>query len=97
MRVAEEEAEAFNRTDMPENYTFYSAKNSFIFGAAEQSVYSDNNTYTPMELYPDKRFYDIPVNLNYSIVHVPTNVYDLGRMRCVLHVSLILKSLRQLE
>jgi len=91
MRVAEEEAEAFNRTDMPENYTFSSAKNSFLFGAANQSKYTNNNTYTRIELYPDKRFYNIPVNLDYSIVHVPTNVYDLGRMRCVLHVSLIVK------
>jgi len=91
MRVAEEEAEAFNGTDMSENYTFYSAKNSFIFGAAEQSKYSDNNTYTLMELSPYERFYNIPVNLDYSAVHVPTNVYDLGRMRCVLHVSLIMK------
>jgi hypothetical protein len=91
MRVAEKEAEGFNRTDMPENYTFYSAKNSFIVGSAEQSNYLDNNTYTPMELHPDNRFYNIPVNLDYSIVHVPTNVYDLGRMRCVLHVSLLMR------
>jgi hypothetical protein len=89
MRVAEEEAEAFNRTDVPENYTFYSAKNSFIVGDDEQSEYLNNDTYTPMELYPDNRFYDIPVNLNYSIIHVPTNVFDLGRMRCVLHVTLM--------
>jgi hypothetical protein len=31
-----------------------------------------------MELYPDSRFYNIPVNLNYSIVHVPTNIYYEG-------------------
>ena len=91
MRVAEEEAEVFNRTDVPENYTFYNTKNSFIVGEAEQSKYLNNNTYTPMELYPDNRFYNIPVNLNYSIVHVPTNVYDLGKMRCVLHVSLVMR------
>jgi len=78
MRVAEEEAEVFNRTDVPENYTFYNTKNSFVVGEAEQSKYLNNNTYTPMELYPDNRFYNIPVNLNYSIVHVPTNVYDLA-------------------
>jgi len=91
VRVAEEEAEAFNRTDVPENYTFYNAKYSFIVGEAEQSKYSKNSTYTPMELYPDNRFYDIPVNLNYSIVHVPTNVYDQGKMRCVLRVSLTMR------
>jgi VWA N-terminal. len=91
MNVAEDAAEAFNRTDVPENYTFYSAKNSFIVGYEEQSEYVDNNTYTPMELHPDNRFYNIPVNLNYSAVHVPTNIYDLGRMSCVLHISLIMR------
>jgi hypothetical protein len=83
MNVAEDAAETFNRTDVPENYTFYSAKNSYIVGDAEQSVHLDNNTYTPMELYKDNHFYNIPVNLNYSIVHVPTNVFDLGRLSCV--------------
>ena len=95
MMVAEEEAEAFNRTDVPVNYTFYSAKKSFIVGDAQQNKYLDNNTYMPMELYPDNRFYNIPVNLNYSIVHVPTNVYDLGRMRCVLHISVLMRYLTQ--
>jgi hypothetical protein len=91
MRVAEEAAETFNRTDVPEDYTFNSAKNSFIVGDDERnkSKYVDNDTYTIMELYQDNRFYNICVNHNYSIVHVPTNVYDLGRMRCVLHVSLM--------
>jgi hypothetical protein len=78
MTAAEDAAESFNRTNVPDNYTFYSAKDSYIAGDTEQSENLDNSTYTPMELYPDSRFYNIPVNLNYSIVHVPTNIYYEG-------------------
>lgn len=76
MNAAEDAAESFNVTDVSQNYTFCSAKSSYIAGEVTQSV--DNDTYKPMELYPDSRFYSIPVNLNYSTVHVPTNVYDQG-------------------
>lgn len=31
-----------------------------------------------MILTPNKHFYNIPVNISYSAVHVPTNVYDQG-------------------
>lgn len=31
-----------------------------------------------MELNYDSHFYNIPVNTNYSSVHVPSNVYDLS-------------------
>lgn len=31
-----------------------------------------------MTLTPDSHFYNIPVNINYSSVQVPTNVYDLS-------------------
>lgn len=78
MTAAEDAAESFNRTNVPDNYTFYSAKDSYIAGDTEQSENLDNSTFTPMELYPDIRFYNIPVNLNYSIVHVPTNIYYEG-------------------
>ncbi|XP_069675652.1 voltage-dependent calcium channel subunit alpha-2/delta-3-like isoform X2 [Periplaneta americana] len=78
MSAAEDAAEGFNRSDVPANYTFYSAKHSFIVGEAHRSVYEDNNTYTPMELRPDYHFYNIPVNVNHSCVHVPTNVYDMA-------------------
>jgi voltage-dependent calcium channel alpha-2/delta-4 len=79
MIAAEDAAESFDRSNMPENYTFYSAKDSCIAGDTEQCENVDNSTYTPMELYPDSRFYNIPVNLNYSIVHVPTNIYYEGK------------------
>jgi hypothetical protein len=89
MNTAEDASESFNRTDVPHNYTFYSAKSSYIIGEVQQSEYMDNETYTPMELYPNNHFYNIPVNLNYSIVHIPTNVYDLGMLRLVyLYISL---------
>jgi voltage-dependent calcium channel alpha-2/delta-4 len=86
MNVAEDRAETFNRTDVPENYTFYNAKHSYFVGDKKQSKLENNKTYTPMELHRDNRFYNISVNLNYSMVHVPTNVYDRGRLRYVLHV-----------
>jgi hypothetical protein len=76
--TAEDAAESFNRTNVNDNYTFYSAKDSYIAGDTEQSENLDNSTFTPMELHPDSRFYNIPVNLNYSIVHVPTNIYYGG-------------------
>ncbi|KAK9874143.1 hypothetical protein WA026_002498 [Henosepilachna vigintioctopunctata] len=31
---------------------------------------------TRLPLYPSRRFYNIPVNTNYSAVHVPSNVYE---------------------
>lgn len=34
--------------------------------------------YLLMELYNNSHFYGIPVNTNYSAVHVPTNVFDQG-------------------
>jgi hypothetical protein len=76
VNAAEDAAESFNGTDVSHNYTFYSAKNSYVVG--EETESKDNDTYKPMELHPDNRFYNIPVNLNYSAVHVPTNVFDHG-------------------
>jgi hypothetical protein len=31
-----------------------------------------------MPLEPNKYFYGMPVNSNFSVVHVPTNVFDGG-------------------
>lgn len=76
MNAAEDAAESFNGTDVPHNYTFYSAKKSYISGEVMGS--KNNDTYKPMELQADNHFYNIPVNLNYSAVHVPTNVFDQG-------------------
>lgn len=35
--------------------------------------------YRPIQLSPDPHFHNIPINDNYSTVHVPTNVYDRGK------------------
>ncbi|PSN31193.1 hypothetical protein C0J52_22419 [Blattella germanica] len=66
MLAAEEAAEFYNSSDVPENFTFYSSKNSFIEGEPAQSRYMNNKTYAPMYLTPDSHFYDIPVNLSYT-------------------------------
>jgi hypothetical protein len=34
--------------------------------------------YSRMPLEPNKYFSGIPVNTNFSVVHVPTNVFDGG-------------------
>ncbi|KDR23040.1 Voltage-dependent calcium channel subunit alpha-2/delta-3 [Zootermopsis nevadensis] len=74
VNAAEDAAEFFNGTDALHNYTFYSAKNSYVVGDVTDG--KDDDAYKPMELDPNKNFYSIPVNLNYSSVHVPTNVFD---------------------
>ncbi|XP_067204324.1 voltage-dependent calcium channel subunit alpha-2/delta-3 isoform X2 [Linepithema humile] len=40
---------------------------------------SEWSVYREMELIQDSHFYNIPVNVSYSSVHIPTNVYDLSR------------------
>lgn len=36
--------------------------------------------YRPIELSPDPHFHNIPINDSFSTVHVPTNVYDRGKI-----------------
>ena len=79
MYAAEEKSESFDRSNVPTNYTFYSAKYSYIVGEEEQSPYVNHTLYTDMYLSPHRHFYNIPVNMSHSAVHVPTNVYDFGK------------------
>ena len=80
MYAAEETAESFNSSSVPKNFTFYSAKYSVLVGEEEQSPYINRTLYTDMYLTPHPDFYNIPVNLSHSVVHIPTNVYDLGML-----------------
>lgn len=41
---------------------------------ASQKTPTESKRFLP--LYPDPHFYNIPVNTNYSAVHVPSNVYE---------------------
>jgi hypothetical protein len=41
--------------------------------------------YSRMPLEPNKYFSGIPVNSNFSVVHVPTNVFDGGRFSLSKH------------
>ncbi|KAF7991534.1 hypothetical protein HCN44_008905 [Aphidius gifuensis] len=42
-----------------------------------EKMKSNAHIYRNMTLNEDSHFYNIPVNTNYSSVHIPTNVYDL--------------------
>lgn len=39
-----------------------------------------NNLTLELDLAINNHFYDIPVNVSYSSVHVPTYVYDRGKL-----------------
>lgn len=42
------------------------------------------NTSLPLDyLTANSHFYDTPVNTSYSSVHVPTYVYDRGKLYCL--------------
>lgn len=40
---------------------------------------TDNSNILLNDLRENSRFYNIPVNVNYSSVHIPTYVYDRGK------------------
>ncbi|KAI4455354.1 voltage-dependent calcium channel subunit alpha-2/delta-related [Holotrichia oblita] len=44
---------------------------------ASQKTPTESKRHLP--LYPDPHFYNIPVNINHSAVHVPSNVYDRSK------------------
>ena len=59
---------------------------------AFSAIDRDNNDkrnlvgYTRIKLESNKHFSGIPVNANYSSVHVPTNVYDGGKLIICINV-----------
>ncbi|XP_043273929.1 voltage-dependent calcium channel subunit alpha-2/delta-3 isoform X2 [Venturia canescens] len=81
LKVAEAAAEEYVREEN-ENVTYVSGKYSNVIDMPEtstpQSIRRNYSTFRDMELTSDSHFYNIPVNTNYSSVHVPTNVWDLG-------------------
>lgn len=86
--MAEEQAEQsyFNKTDWPQNFTYYSSKYSTANNISITDRKGENDTlktikdvmsmYKPMTLDQDTHFYNISVNTTHSSVHVPINVYD---------------------
>ncbi|XP_076762521.1 ca[2+] channel Muscle-specific alpha2/delta subunit isoform X2 [Xylocopa sonorina] len=77
---AEENAE--NWEDDERNLTYVSGKYSPVLNQSKPKI-PDNmvkniKSYREIELTPDSHFYNIPVNTDFSSVHVPTNVYDLS-------------------
>lgn len=46
--------------------------------------------YQPLDLTPEPHFFNIPVDVNFSTVHVPTNVFDRGTNYIIKNVDIIL-------
>ncbi|XP_018912174.2 LOW QUALITY PROTEIN: voltage-dependent calcium channel subunit alpha-2/delta-3 [Bemisia tabaci] len=87
MEAAEDLAEAFEplEEEEAEKFTYHSSKYSRIHGNEENPEphparkLDGNETkpvYKDIVLVKDRHFYGIPVNTNYSAVHVPSNVFD---------------------
>lgn len=85
LNAAEEEAEMFEYNEtIAENFTYYSSKYSTFEGyrATElvESLMVNEGMYLPFDLNQDTHFYNISVNTSYSSVHVPSNIYDKGKL-----------------
>lgn len=53
-------------------------KQFVFFFIIVQNLRLNKNFFSEMTLTADSHFYNIPVNINYSSVQIPTNVYDLS-------------------
>ncbi|XP_046603816.1 voltage-dependent calcium channel subunit alpha-2/delta-3 isoform X1 [Neodiprion virginianus] len=92
LKKAEEAAELYNASGLPDrlhltnetipsmNMSYFSGKYSSVNNVPvklPESLLNTSAMYSPMNLTADSHFYNIPVNTDFSSVHVPTNVYDL--------------------
>lgn len=76
MQKAEEVASSFEFNETTaDDFKYFNSKYSFIEGDEENE---ESEKYNNMTVDTDKHFYNLPVNTNYSSVHVPTNVFDRG-------------------
>ncbi|KAJ8926858.1 hypothetical protein NQ314_020709 [Rhamnusium bicolor] len=85
IQVAAEEAAEIFEFNSSTPYQYYSSKWSAIIGEPPVKIptsLEDNNKtmYLPMKLNNDTHFYNIAVNTSHSSVHVPTNVFDKGKL-----------------
>lgn len=71
-----------------DSYMYYNAKTLKIYKPKpgpppiidENSTFIGPNTSFYLPLYLDwNKYYQVPVSLNASAVHVPTNIYDCGK------------------
>lgn len=66
-------------------FKYYSSRWSSIEGAEpiklQKSLKKNRHLYLSLKLNNDTHFYNLPVNTNHSSVHVPTNVYDKGKLK----------------
>lgn len=90
-----EAAESYFMTYTSNNYTcddfqFYNSKafklyrdhDGLLFpeDMDENSTYQGPNLTDYLPLYDDwRRYYQVPVSINASTVHVPTNIYECGK------------------
>ncbi|XP_033217688.1 voltage-dependent calcium channel subunit alpha-2/delta-3 isoform X2 [Belonocnema kinseyi] len=79
LHAAEKESEIYEAPKSFEGMSYMSGKFSNVPGEVTALPENLRNiSYREMTLTPDSHFYNIPVNINYSSVQVPTNVYDLS-------------------
>ncbi|XP_051159665.1 voltage-dependent calcium channel subunit alpha-2/delta-3 isoform X3 [Leptopilina boulardi] len=79
LKAAESASENYETLENYDGLTYVSGKFS---EALDEEVLLPENlrnvSYSEMTLTADSHFYNIPVNINYSSVQIPTNVYDLS-------------------
>jgi VWA N-terminal. len=85
MDAAEEMAESFNYTERKyQRFAYYNVNGETEGGPTRPANLSEQFDEPPykntlklgLELTPDRHFFNIPVNTEYSVVHLPINVYD---------------------
>ena len=70
-----------------ESHPYFNSKMLSIYKQSDQlALYDENLTYIgpdPFEFLPLydewRRYFEVPVSLNASVVHVPINIYDCSK------------------
>ncbi|XP_026677995.1 voltage-dependent calcium channel subunit alpha-2/delta-4-like [Diaphorina citri] len=95
MDAAEEMAESFNYTERKyQRFAYYNVNGETEGGPTRPANLSEQFDEPPykntlklgLELTPDRHFFNIPVNTEYSVVHLPINVYD-GCKYCIMDAA----------
>jgi len=71
--IAEQTAQAAKDEDVKSTFQYHNAKCLTEASLADEPC---SNQTLPLELTPNKHFWNLPVNTATSAVHVPTNVFD---------------------
>lgn len=92
MDAAENAAQSHDKEKCDEEFFYYDAKEMLAPGETtttaapkkfdDRSLDPPNVTIPRILLSRNRNFYNTPVNLSLSSVHVPTNVYGRGKFSC---------------